>query len=336
MVKRILLTLIILTLVLSHSGVATEFSKVGTMGAQFLKIGVGARYVGMGEASVACVNDAYAMYWNPASLTQLTTNNLHFTSVDWIDDVQLNYVAFGKPWGSSSAWGISVTVLTMGDMEVTTVQEPEGTGEKFSASDYSIALGYARKLTDRFSLGLSFKYLWERISEESASGFAFDFGTLFFTGIRNLRVGMNISNLGPEMKLDGPELDVFYTPYPENSNYDRVKSKLAVEPYDLPLTFRVGLAYDLYPSADSRLTLSSEAKHPNDNLQQVSVGGEWIWKEMVSLRTGYKLNYEEEGLTLGGGLKLKTGERTTLELNYAWADFNRLTSVHRFSVGFVF
>ncbi len=336
MAKRILLTLIILTLVLSHSGVAEEFSKVGSVGAQFLKIGVGAKYVGMGEASVACVNDAYAMYWNPAGLTQLSQNNLRFTNVDWIDDVQLNYVSFGKPWGSSSAWGISMTVLTMGDMEVTTVQEPEGTGEKFSASDYSIALGYARKLTDRFSLGLSFKYLWERISEESASGFAFDFGTLFFTGIQNLRMGMNISNLGPEMKLDGPELDVFYTPYPENTNYDGVKSKLAVEPYDLPLTFRVGLAYDLYPSADSRLTLSSEAKHPNDNLQQVSFGGEWVWKEMVSLRTGYKLNYEEEGLTLGGGLKLKTGERTTLELNYAWADFNRLQSVHRFSVGFDF
>jgi hypothetical protein len=336
MIRKILLALLVLSLVMINSGVAKEFSKVGTVGAQFLKIGVGAKYVGMGEASVACVSDAYAMYWNPASLTQLTGNNLHFTNVDWIDDVQLNYVAFGKPWGNSSAWGVSVTVLTMGDMEVTTVSEPEGTGETFSASDYSIAFGYARKLTDRFSLGGSFKYIWERISEESASGFAFDFGTLFYTGIRDLRIGMNISNLGPEMKLDGPELDVFYTPYPENTNYDRVKSKLAVEPYDLPLTFRVGLAYDLYPSADSRLTLSSEAKHPNDNLQQVSFGGEWVWRDMVSLRSGYKLNYAEEGLTLGGGVKLRTGEITTLELNYAWADFNRLQSVHRFSIGFDF
>jgi len=336
MIRRILLALLILGLVMINSGAAGEFSKVGTVGAQFLKIGVGAKYVAMGEASVACVNDAYAIYWNPANLTQLTGNNLHFTNVDWIDDVQLNYVAFGKPWGNSSAWGVGITVLTMGEMEVTTVAEPEGTGEKFSASDYSISVGYARKLTDRFSLGGSFKYIWERISEESATGFAFDFGTLFFTGLRDLRIGMNISNLGPEMKLDGPELDVFYTPYPENTNYDQVKSKLAVEPYDLPLTFRVGLAYDLYPSADSRLTLSSEAKHPNDNVQQVSFGGEWVWKEMVALRSGYKLNYEEEGLTLGGGMKLKTGERTTLELNYAWADFNRLQSVHRFSLGFDF
>ena len=71
-------------------------------------------------------------------------------------------------------------------------------------------------------------------------------------------------------------------------------------------------------------------------MQQVSFGGEWVWRETVSLRTGYKLNYAEEGLTLGGGVKMKTGQRTNLELNYAWADFNRLQSVHRFSVGFDF
>ena len=336
MSKKILLALVIFSLVVAGSAWGEEFSKVGTVGAQFLKIGVGAKYVAMGEASVACVNDAYAMYWNPASLTQLNGHNLHFTNVNWIDDVQLNYVAFGKPWGNSSAWGVSATVLSMGEMKVTTMYEPEGTGETFSASDYSFCFGYARKLTDRFSLGGSFKYIWERISEESASGFAFDFGTLFFTGIRDLRIGMNISNLGPEMKFDGPELDVFYNPDPQNGNRDPVKSKLAVEPYDLPLTFRVGLAYDLYPTPDSRLTLTSEAKHPNDNVQQLSFGGEWVWKDMVCLRSGYKVNYAEEGLTFGGGVRFQTGQRTTLELNYAWADFNRLQSVHRFSVGFEF
>ena len=121
MIKKTFLALLILSLVMISSGAAKEFSKVGTVGAQFLKIGMGAKYVAMGEASVACVNDAYAMYWNPASLTQLSGYNLQFTNVDWIDDVQLNYVAFGKPWGNSSAWGVSITVLTMGEMEVTTI-----------------------------------------------------------------------------------------------------------------------------------------------------------------------------------------------------------------------
>ena len=321
---------------LTNTAVAGEFSKIGTVGAQFLKIGMGARYVGMGEASVACVNDAYSMYWNPAGLTELSSVNLSLTNVDWIMDVQLNHVTFGKPLGDYSAFGVSLTALSMGEMEVTTVEQPEGNGETFTSSSYSLSLGYARKLTDRFSVGINGKYIWERISEERASGFAFDFGTLFYTGFKSLRIGMNIANLGPEMKMDGPELGAYYDPQPGNPNYDDVKSKLAVDPYDLPLTFRFGLAYDLIESPESKLTLSVEAKHPNDNIQQASFGGEYQWNELFSLRAGYKFNYEEEGLTFGGGLKLKAGEKTNLDINYAWADFSRLQNVHRFSLGFEF
>ena len=335
MKKKIILALIFIFLA---SGFAwgKEFSKVGTVGAQFLKIGVGARYVAMGEASVATVNDAYSVYWNPASLTQLTSSHLIFTNVNWIEDVQLNYAAFAKPIGNSGAFGISLTVLSMGEMEMTTVEKPDGTGNKFSASDYALTCGYGRKLTDRFSLGVNAKYIYERLSEETASGFALDFGTLFYPGYNTLRIGMNISNLGPELKLEGPELDVPYSPYPENTNYDNVKSKLTVEPYDLPLTFRIGLAYDFIPSVDSKITIALEAKHPNDNIQQASVGTEYVWKDMVALRGGYKINYEEEGLSLGGGLKLKVGKKTDMEINYAWVGFNHLSSVHRFSLGFIF
>jgi opacity protein-like surface antigen len=330
------LLVILSILILASVTYSAEFSRVGTAGAQFLKIGMGARYVAMGEASVACVDDAYAMYWNPAALTEISSSNMVLTNVDWISDVQLNHASFGKSLDQYSAFGISLTALSMGDMEVTTVEEPEGTGEMFAASSYSLALGYARKFTDRFSAGICGKYIWERISEESASGFAFDFGTMFYTGLRSLRIGMNISNLGPEMKLEGPELDAYYNPQPNNSNYDDVNAKLAVDPYDLPLTFRFGIAYDLIDSPESKFMLSMEAKHPNDNAQQASFGGEYSWKEVFSLRGGYKFNYEEEGLSLGGGLKVNAGKNTKLDISYAWSDFSRLSSVHRFSLGFEF
>ncbi len=333
--------LIIPILVLSILGFgstagAAEFSRVGTIGGQFLKIGMGARYVAMGEASVACVNDAYAVYWNPAALTQIKSSYISFSNVDWIMDAQLNYASYAKTLGQYSAIGISLTAFTIGDMEVTTVEEPEGTGETFTASSYALSLGYARQLTDRFSAGINGKYVWERLSEERASGIAFDFGTLFYTGYKSLRIGMNISNLGPELKMDGPELDSYYDPQPGNPNYDNVNAKLAVDPYDLPLTFRIGLAYDLMNSSNSKLTVCLDAKHPNDNVQQASFGSEYIWKEMFSLRAGYKLNYEEEGLTLGGGMKIKAGRNTKLDISYAWADFSRLSKVHRFSLGFEF
>jgi opacity protein-like surface antigen len=334
--KAVGLVAILMILSLANPANSGEFSRVGTVGAQFLKIGMGARYVAMGEASIACVNDAYAMYWNPAALTEITGSNLSLTNVDWILDVQLNHASFGKSLDPYSAFGVSITALTMGNMEITTVEEPEGTGETFTSSSYALTLGYARRLTDRFSAGVSGKYIWEGISEERASGFAFDFGTLFYTGFRSLRIGMNISNLGPELKLEGPELDTYHNPQPGNPNYDDVQAKLAVDPYDLPLTFRVGVAYDLVDSPESRFTVTAEAKHPSDNVQQASLGGEYQWKEMFSLRGGYKLNYEEEGLTLGGGVKVNVGKNTEMDISYAWADFSHLSSVHRFSLGFDF
>jgi long-subunit fatty acid transport protein len=335
-IKVFALFAVLLILSLTSIGYCGEFSRVGAVGAQFLKIGMGARYVAMGEASVACVNDAYAMYWNPAALAEISSSNLSLTNVDWISDVQLNHASFGKSLGEYSAFGVSITALSMGDMEMTTVELPEGTGEMFTASSYALAVGYARKFTDRFSAGMSGKYIWERISEETASGFAFDFGTLFYTGLKSLRLGMNISNLGPEMKLEGPELDAYHNPQPNNPNYDNVKAKLTVDPYDLPLTFRFGMAYDLVDSPESKFTVTMEAKHPNDNVQQASFGGEYSWRETFSLRGGYKFNYEEEGLTLGGGMKINASKDTKLDISYAWADFSRLSSVHRFSLGFEF
>ena len=314
---------------------ADEFSKVGTSGAQFLKIGVGARYTAMGDASVAAVGDAYSLYWNPAALGSITQSTLEFTTISYVSDVNLNYVAFAKPLSFGSI-GASVTALTSGDMEITTIDQPDGTGKMFSASSYAITLGYARHWTEFFSFGMSAKYVTERISEERASGIAFDFGTLLQPGYRNLRIGMNISNLGPEMKYSGPELNFNYNPNTDNDNYDDAKGVLNVDSYDLPLVFRIGAAYDLQYSASTRMTFSVEARDPSDNEQQGSLGAEVAFQETFFLRGGYKLNHDEQTATLGAGLDLKVWSGTDLSVNYAYAEFGRLDSVHRFSLGLRF
>ncbi len=312
-----------------------DFSKVGTAGAQFLKIGMGARYTGMAEASVAMATDGYSLYWNPAGLGALTQSHAEFTTISYVAGVNLNYVSFAKPLSFGSI-GASVTALSSGDMEITTVEQPDGTGRMFSTSSYAISLGYARRWTEFFSFGLSAKYVTERISEERASGIAFDFGTLLYPGYRNLRIGMNISNLGPELKLSGTELNFNYNPQEGNDSYDDAKGVLSVDSYDLPLVFRIGAAYDVNYSADTRITFSVEARDPSDSKQQGSVGTEVAFYEMFFLRGGWKLNYEEEGATVGAGCDLKVWEHTNLALNYAYADFGRLESVHRFSFGLRF
>jgi hypothetical protein len=158
--KKILTILVILALV----GTATaEQSNVGSVGAQFLKIGVGSRYQGMGEASVATSNDIYAMYWNPAGLTEIENSAISFTNVNWILDVDLNYVGAAKYFEGFGVVGVSATVLSMGEQEVTRADAPDGTGEFYDASSYSVGVSYARQLTNQFSFGGTFKYVGEKI-----------------------------------------------------------------------------------------------------------------------------------------------------------------------------
>lgn len=325
----------VVVLLAASSLVAGDFSKVGTSGAQFLKIGLGARYTAMGDASVASVNDGYALYWNPAALGTFEKSYLEFTTISYVADVNLNYLSMAKPMNFGTV-AASVTALTSGDMEITTVEQPDGTGRMFSASSYAFSLGYARRWTEFFSFGFSAKYVSERISEERASGVAFDFGTLLHPGYKHLRIGMNISNLGPEMEFSGSELNFNYNPSEGNDSYDESEGRLAVDSYDLPLIFRIGAAYDINYSNSTRLTVSVEARDPSDNEQQGSLGAELAFNEMFFLRGGWKLNYEEESAALGGGVDLKVWDNTDLTINYAYADFGRLDSVHRFSFGLRF
>jgi len=315
---------------------ADEFSRSGTAGAQFLKIGVGARYNALGEASVATVDNVYGMYWNPAALTYVESNEVAFTHVSYLLDVSLNYVAYAKLIENIGVLGASVTVLSMNDQEITTIDEPDGTGETYSVSSFALQMSYARQLTEQFSFGLSFKYVGEQIYQEKANGVAFDFGTMLYTGFKSLRMGMNISNIGSDMQFDGPDLNVAYNPDENDEQADDFTSRLKVDPYDMPLTFRVGVAYDFEFKNDLMLTMAVEAKHPNDNVQQGSIGSEFNWMNSYFLRAGYKFNYEEEGLSLGGGLRTDLTDNTGLFLDYAWVDFGRLNSVHRFSASIEF
>lgn len=311
---------------------AEQFGKTGSVGAQFLKIAVGSRYQGMGEASVAIVDDAYSLYWNPAGLASIEGSNITFTNVNWMTDIALNYVSFGTRIEDFGTIGFSATMLTMGDMEVTTVEEPEGTGEQFGASSFALTGGYATNLTHRLAFGIAVKYVYEKIYNESAGGFAFDFGTQLRTGFKSLRIGMNIANMGAQLKFSGPDL---MGPLDINAGANPTGTA-NVEDYELPLTFRLGMAFDLLDRADSRWTVAVEAKHPNDNDQQASLGNEYGYQDKYFLRAGYKFNYDEQGLTLGAGFRSKMGEQTALIIDYAWSDFDNLESVHRFSVGFNF
>ncbi|NIV13319.1 MAG: PorV/PorQ family protein, partial [Aliifodinibius sp.] len=159
-----------------------KVSNVGTTAAPFLEIGVGARALGMGGAFVSTANDASALYWNPAGLGRLQQLEVMFVHTEWIADITFDYVGAVLPLGRYGALGASITTLNMGEMQVRTILQPEGTGELFDAKDMALGISYGLNLTDRFSIGFNSKYIYQKIWKETAQGFAIDIGTLFTTG----------------------------------------------------------------------------------------------------------------------------------------------------------
>lgn len=315
-------------------------TKVGSTAAPFLNIAIGPRAVAMGGAFTATANDVYSLYWNPAGVSRMETNAASFSHISWIADINYNWAGTILSLGDMGAAGLSVGYLDYGDMEVTTLKEPTGTGEFFAPHDLFMALTYAYNLTDRFSVGANIKYVNQTIWNSSANGISFDLGVLFLSDIYGLRMAATITNFGTDMQLDGKDL---YVQHDINSqiygNNDQILATLNTNSYPLPLTFRIGLAMDVLDIKDHKVTLGADALHPNDNSESLNVGMEYTVFEMVSFRAGYKslfLDNSEEGLTLGFGLKYDFTPTLGIVIDYAYQDFGILKDVQQFALGINF
>src|SRR3989304_3357992 len=189
---------------------AQNVSKVGTTTANFLEIGVGGSGNSMGGAFVSLATDASALYWNVSGIAVIPEYQVIAVHTNWIADTKFDFAGLVVPVGDFGTIGFSFTSLSTGDMAVRTIDQPEGTGEFFTSNNIAIGISYARNLTDRFSLGITGKYVRESIWHMSASAFAIDAGTLFRTDLLGgMIIGAKISNFGTTMQLNGRDARQF-------------------------------------------------------------------------------------------------------------------------------
>lgn len=337
---------IILALLLAGVGFAQEteveipedISKVGTHAAQFLKLEVGARAAALGGAYVAGVDDMSALYWNPAGLAKITGSSFYGTYTSLYAGIQHGYVAFGTQIGRSDYLGVHVTYLNSGLMEVTTLIFPEGSGEYFSVSDIAIGVSYARKLTDRLSVGGTAKFINETIWRESASTFGFDVGSQFDTGILGVKLGMAITNFSTKFKFDGPDLNIPVDTDPIYEGNPDTDARLNTEEWSLPLVFRLGILVDIMgPESDilknlnHRVSFAFDANDPLDHYLRFNTGLEYSFQEMLAFRLGYHLNYDETSFSAGVGLKLDISSMP-LNIDYAIVNYGVLGLVNQVSI----
>ncbi len=329
--RRILYIMIIIICSDVYSQVFT-----GTTSGQFLKIEPGARAVAMGGAFTAVADDASALYWNPAGLPKANNSAAAFSHTYWLAETSHDYAGLIYKLNDDHAFGVSYTLLSIPDMKVRTEIYQDGTGEYFSASDLAIGLAYGFNLTKEFSMGFNAKYVSQNIWHMTASTFAMDFGLHYSTPIEGLALGMCMSNIGPKIKFEGDNNFIYYSFDPDkNGNSDNIFADIKMDSWDLPLIFRVGLAYQLLSSEINSLLISADAIHPNDYSEYVNTGIEYSFMERLFIRGGYKALFKkdsEEGLTLGAGVVYYLTNYLPLKVDYSYSDFGRLKDVHRFSV----
>ncbi len=332
--------LLVAGLLLTASAAGAQ-TKRGTAIGQFLTIQPSARSVAMGGAGVgALAESALDAYLNPAVLGRLTRADVGLSYSPWLVEVRHQYASVAVPAGRFGTVGLNLTMLSSGEMDVRSVEQPLGTGERFTADDFSLGLAYGRKLTDRFSLGGQVTYVHERIWHSAFSTVGFTIGTLYQLGENGLQIGAGLANLGPESQFSGRDLRIDYDQNPDQAGDNgQLPAEIQTEQYGLPLLFRFGLGLPVRINSDNELRLAIDALHPSDNTESVRLGGEWTTLKRLSLRAGYDGLFQAEretGFTAGAGVVIPFTGANGLRADYAWAEHGRLGNVQRFTVGFGF
>lgn len=272
----------------------------GTVGSVFLIVGTSARCEGMGGACSAAVNDASAVSINPAAMTETTGQQALFMHNETVLDLSQEYISYTSSY-NGAAWGGSLVYMDMGSQQA---YSPTNVSQgSFRPNSYALTIAYAKKLSDndayKISYGAAFKYIREKIASESGTAYAIDAGLLFKPKRSNWRVALVAQNIGTKIKL-GSTAD------------------------PLPMTFRLGAAYDL-PSMP--LTLTADLLSIKRSDPEYHFGAEYAISNYIRLRTGYNSDDDlDNGFTFGLGFA-----QESFGLDYAFIPMGVFGDSHRFS-----
>jgi len=287
-------------------------NRSGSVTGQFLKIPVSARAAAMGNAQVSVAEGAISIGYNPAGTLSIQNAAFGATYNSWWADITHAFFAAAvnlQEWGTV---GAGVTFLTTDDMIVRTPAFPEGTGEIFKASEYAFTLTYARQISEEFALGLSAKYIQSYLYNKDldANTIAFDIGTLYDIPALRTRLGISVNNLGRDLKYIN-------------------------EQYSIPSILRFGARTTVYEEEGHRVFAAFQIGRPNDADEQYNLGVEYTLNNLVSLRAGYKFNYDTENVSGGLGVSLQSLGLDG-NLDYSYTNYKFLPGTHMFSteIGF--
>jgi hypothetical protein len=343
--KHCLTILLIITVGLVQISRASA-PKVGTNGATELLIPMGAQNVALGGSNIANISGADAIYWNPAGLALTKGGEATFSYLDYFAGMKVSYLAGGAKLGRLGVLGVSLQVLNIGEIPVTTIEAPEGTGEIIEPNYLTIGGTYAKAFTDRISFGASTKIISEKIGTMSANAISFDLG-LQYVSPWGIAFGVAMRNIGSKVKFNGTGIEFdSVIPYSKQAATTR-KTRLDLASAQLPTSLSLGLAY-LYELNDQlKFNLLSNYTNNSFTINQASAGVEAILMDMFIVRGGYMTTLypddypatakddDQFGLSMGAGCHLKVGSNK-LKIDYAYRPMKTFDANQYVTIGISF
>ena len=302
--------------------------KVAQAGYKFLSYPVGARPAALAGAFSTVTGDASSVFWNPAGLAfmKAKSGEAFGGHTEWIADIRYDYGGFACNVNGANAFGFGLMTVDNGTIQGAKINTTNPDGYEltntFKLKEYMASFAYARKITDRFSIGGAFKVAHQDLGQgnvldpfnkpqvvaNASDSWAVDLGTYFNTGFRTVSIGVNVNN------------------FSKTTNYQG-------ETFELPRRAAMAFGVDLLtlagrPKEAHRAMFLMDVEKPLDFTERVLVAGEYLYQSPrapfgLALRAGYRFNHDTESYSVGSGLKFKTSGGRGVSVDYAYKRFDK-------------
>lgn len=307
--RYIVMSLVILFGLNAPQAFAGNKDRSGQAGAAELLINPWAASSGWGNAGMSFVHGLDAIYGNVAGITACNKLDLNFSHTSWLVGTDVNISSFGvlARVGESSVLGVSLMSFNIGEIAVTTTNNPDPSTQTFKPNLMNINLSFGHSFSNSISGGATIKIISESIKDMSGVGVALDAGIQYVTGpLDNVHFGITLKNIGPTMKFsgDGISFKAFFTNGVLAQNQFTVNQR--TDEFELPTQLAIAAAYDFHMGAQSRLTVAGNFSSNSFTNDQFTLGLEYGWREILLVRAGY---------TYENGLLAKEGQEAAECMN---------------------
>lgn len=260
-----------------------------------------ARSSGLGWAAQSNVRGVEAMYLNVGGMCYTQGTDVVFSRTNWLSGtgININSLGFVQNTGDDNAIGISIMSIDMGNIPITTVEQPDGGLGNFSPRFTNLGVGYSKKFTERIYGGVLLRVFSESASNTKLQGVAFDAGIQYKTSWKeedDTHFGVSIKNIGPDVKYSG---DGISSKVLNPKNNQEVTMNQRVAKYNIPALINIGGAYDIKLDKTKetyfhKMTVNANFTYNAFSQNQLTGGLEYSYKNMFMARAGYAY---EKGIT---------------------------------------